>query len=184
MDLQPALTDWLPLIATSTAQTRAAASAGQLDDDTLTSLADLKAVFAHDLRPRPEAPLAYLEQARAEVMADLRRAGAHDATRVVHIRSDDGYDYAMTPRKALRRELDHVLDHLNQIEQWIEWQDRGTVPTPTDGWTPSGQMLDDDRLSLTEAELGAWLWRVDLSWELLIRRVRQLTSAQIDWQPP
>src|SRR5439155_12674488 len=87
-------------------------------------------------------------------------------------------------RKALRRELDHVLDHLNQVEQWLQWQESGTAPTPTDGWAPSGQMLDDDRLSLTDAELGAWLWRCDISWELLIRRVAQLSEAQIDWQRP
>ena len=184
MDLQPVLNDWLPLVAASTARTREIAGGGGLHADVLTSLADLKAVFAHDLRPRPAALVPYLERARADMMDELRRAGEHDAARVVHIQSEDGYDYAMTPRKALRRELDHVLDHLNQIEQWIAWQDHGTVPTPTDGWAPSGQMLDDDRLSLTEAELTAWLWRVDISWELLIRRVAQLTSEQIEWQPP
>jgi hypothetical protein len=184
MDLQPALTDWLPLVAASTARTQELASGGGLHTDVLTSLADLKAVFAHDLRPRPGALVPYLEQARAEMMDQLRHAGQHDAARVVHIRSEDGYDYAMTARKALRRELDHTLDHLNQIEQWIAWQDHGMVPTPTDGWAPSGLMLDDDRLSLTEHELSAWLWRVDISWELLIRRVAQLTTAQIEWQPP
>src|SRR3954452_5857038 len=107
MDLRPALGDWLPLTLESAARVRAAADAGPIDDDLLTSLADLKAVYAHDLRPRPVAPLAYLEQARAEVMSHLRGiAKHHGAPRVVHIRSEDGYDYAMTPRKALRRELD------------------------------------------------------------------------------
>src|SRR4051812_24980939 len=108
MDLRPTLGDWLPLISASTVQVQVAAGAGTLDDDLLTSLADLKAVFAHDLRPRPVTPLAYLEQARFEVMGQLRGLAEHNAARVVHIRSEDGYDYAMTPRKALRRELDHV----------------------------------------------------------------------------
>src|SRR5690242_10138420 len=109
MDLTPALTDWLPLVAASTARTQELAGGDGLHGDVLTSLADLKAVFAHDLRPRPAALVPYLEQARAEIMDELRRSGERDAARVVHIRSEDGYDYAMTPRKALRRELDHAL---------------------------------------------------------------------------
>ena len=45
--------------------------------------------------------------------------------------------YTYTPRKVLRRVLDHSLDHLNQIEQWLRWRRDGLVPTPTDGWVPS-----------------------------------------------
>jgi hypothetical protein len=172
------------LVSESAVRTRAVAAAGALDPDHLTGLADLQAVFAHDLRPRALSPLVYLEQARDELMAQLRRLRQHDPARLVHIRSEDGYDYAMTPRKALRRELDHVLDHLNQIEQWLVWQQSGVVPTPTDGWVPSGQMLDDDTFGLSEEELGAWLWRVEISWGLLIQRTAQLTAAQIEWDPP
>jgi len=29
--------------------------------------------------------------------------------------------------------LDHALDHLNQIGQWLAWQRHGIAPTPTDG---------------------------------------------------
>ncbi len=32
--------------------------------------------------------------------------------------------YTYTPRKILRRVLDHALDHLNQIDQWLAWQPR------------------------------------------------------------
>ena len=49
----------------------------------------------------------------------------------------DGYTYS--PRKALRRVLDHALDHLNQIDQWLTWRRDGLVPTPTDGWVPRRQ---------------------------------------------
>jgi hypothetical protein len=113
MDLRPSLSDWLPLITESAARTRTAAASGQLAPDLLTSLADVQAIFAHDLRPRPLGTLAYLEQARDELVSQVRRLRQHDPARVVHSRAEDGYDYAMTPRKALRRELDHVLDHLN-----------------------------------------------------------------------
>jgi hypothetical protein len=184
MDLRPALIDWLPLVTESAARTHEAAAAGQIDADHLTSLADLQAMFAHDLRPRPLATLAYLEQARDDLIAQVRQFRQHDPARIVHIRSEDGYDYAMTPRKALRRELDHVLDHLNQVEQWLVWQADGIVPTPTDGWAPSGQMLADDTLGLSADELGAWLWRLALSWGLLLQRVAPLSTLQLDWQPP
>src|SRR4051812_5787602 len=184
VDMRPALVDWLRLISESAARIRTVASAGQIEADHLTGLADLLAVFAHDLRPRTLAPLEYLEQASDELMTQLRQLLTYEPSRLVHIRSEDGYDYAMTPRKALRRELDHVLDHLNQIEQWLAWQQSGLVPTPTDGWAPSGVMLADDTLGLSDDELGAWLWRVEISWGLLIRRVAQLSAAQIDWEPP
>src|SRR5215813_2928705 len=60
----------------------------------------------------------------AEPPAPLRRsAGVHR--------------YTYTPRKVLRRVLDHFLDHLNQIDQWLAWRRDGIVPTPTDGWVPS-----------------------------------------------
>ena len=36
--------------------------------------------------------------------------------------------YTYTPRKVLRRVLDHALDHLNRIDQWLEWRRDGVVP--------------------------------------------------------
>ena len=36
--------------------------------------------------------------------------------------------YTYTPRKTLRRVLDHALDHLNQIDQWLAWQPRRRRP--------------------------------------------------------
>src|SRR5205807_2398376 len=39
--------------------------------------------------------------------------------------------YTYTPRKVLRRVLDHALDHLNQIGQWLTWRRDGVVPIPT-----------------------------------------------------
>src|SRR3989442_10307922 len=63
--------------------------------------------------------------------------------------------YTYTPRKPLRRVLDHALDHLNQIDQWQRWRREGVVPIPTDGWAPSTVTLPEDRLPLTAAGLDA-----------------------------
>src|SRR5262252_9821489 len=78
--------------------------------------------------------------------------------------------YTYTPRKALRRVLDHALDHLNQIDQWLTWKAGGAVPTPTDGWVPSTVTLREDRLPLDEADLASWLWRIDQTARLVTQR--------------
>ena len=91
--------------------------------------------------------------------------------------------YTYTPRKALRRVLDHALDHLNQIDQWLAWRNDGVVPTPTDGWVPSTVTLPDDRLPLTRPDLEAWLWRIDQAARLLLQRAAGLTEAELDWLP-
>jgi hypothetical protein len=80
--------------------------------------------------------------------------------------------------------LDHTLDHLNQIDQWIVWRRDGVVPTPTDGWVPSTVTLPDDRLPLAQPALDAWLWRIDQAARLLRQRADALTREELDWQPP
>ena len=92
--------------------------------------------------------------------------------------------YTYTPRKPLRRVLDHALDHLNQIDQWQQWRRHGVVPVPTDGWVPSTMTLPEDRLPLTAADLDAWLWRIDQAMLLLAERAAGLTEDELDWQPP
>jgi hypothetical protein len=92
--------------------------------------------------------------------------------------------YTYTPRKPLRRVLDHALDHLNQIDQWQLWRRKGVVPTPTDGWVSSTVTLPEDRLPLTAADLDAWLWRIDQAERLLAQRAAGLTQEELDWQPP
>ena len=92
--------------------------------------------------------------------------------------------YTYTPRKVLRRVLDHALDHLNQIDQWLAWRRDGLVPTPTDGWVPSTVTLPDDRLPLAPADLAAWLWRIDQAARLLVQRAAGLTPEELDWPPP
>jgi len=92
--------------------------------------------------------------------------------------------YTYTPRKPLRRVLDHSLDHLNQIEQWERWRRDGVVPTPTDGWVGSTVTLPEDRLPLTRSDLDAWLWRIDLATGLMVERARRLGGEELDWQPP
>jgi DinB superfamily len=80
--------------------------------------------------------------------------------------------------------LDHALDHLNQIDQWLAWQHHGVVPTPTDGWVPSTVTLPDDRPPLTQPDLDAWLWRVDQAARLVQQRAAALSDADLDWRPP
>jgi len=92
--------------------------------------------------------------------------------------------YTYTPRKPLRRVLDHALDHRNQMEQWPRWRAEGVVPTPTDGWASSTVTWPEDTLPLTRADLDAWLWRIDLAMGLMVERARRLDREELDWQPP
>jgi uncharacterized damage-inducible protein DinB len=92
--------------------------------------------------------------------------------------------YTYTPRKPLRRVLDHALDHLNQIDQWQLWRRDGVVPTPTDGWAPSTVTLPEDRLPLTATDLDAWLWRIDQALRVLVQRAARLGDDDLDWRPP
>jgi hypothetical protein len=163
---------------------RVAEIAGQMPPNTVTALADLRAMFATDLIRRPAEMTGYLEVAHAELMTALRGAAQHDAGRVVRIRAEDGFDYSMTPRKALRRELDHAIDHLNQIDQWTAWHDHGTAPVPTDGWAGSDSVIGDDREPIQRADLDAWLWRIDITWQILVRRSASLPAELLDWTPP
>src|SRR5437763_653390 len=96
VDLRPFLTDWLPLVQASAARTQAAIASGGADPELVTAVADLLAIFAYELRPRPAEPLAYLHEARDEVNARLRRLGQADPTLLTHIRSEDGFDFNLT----------------------------------------------------------------------------------------
>jgi uncharacterized damage-inducible protein DinB len=160
-------------------------------------------VTAWALTPAPRDPVQHLRAAHARARQHLARLTEHDAAReVASVMTEElftrltdarpapltapakalGYTY--TPRKSLRRVLDHTLDHLNQIDQWLAWRGRGIVPTPTDGWVPSTVTLPDDRLPLTPADLDAWLWRIDQAARLLAERSAALSPAELDWPPP
>jgi hypothetical protein len=160
-------------------------------------------VTAWTLSPAPIDPALHVEQAHVDARRHLARLTEHDPTReVASVMTEELFDrltvdppaplsgvtrarrYTYTPRKALRRVLDHALDHLNQIDQWLEWRRRGVVPTPTDGWVPSTVTLPDDRLALGPADLDAWLWRIDQAVRMLVHRARGLTPEELDWAPP
>jgi hypothetical protein len=160
-------------------------------------------VGAWTLAPAPRDPARHLEVAHAQARSHLARLTAHDPSREVPAAMTNELfsrltsaqpapltapgrvsRYTYTPRKALRRVLDHALDHLNQIDQWLAWQRHGIVPTPTDGWVPSTVTLPDDRLPLAPADLDAWLWRVDQASRLVVQRAAGLTEAELDWLPP
>lgn len=176
--------DWLTQLDGSHVRTLAAVRAGNVDRAALVSLTDFETFSALDLDPMPIDPVAHLRIGYAKTRPYLQHLTRHDPTRIVPISGRDGYVYPMTPRKILRRVLDHTLDHHNQIDQWIDWQDHGIVPTPTDGWAPSAVTFADDQFPLTAAELSTWLWRIDRAIELLIHRAATLTRAQLEWRPP
>jgi hypothetical protein len=184
MAQSPVSQQWLVQLAASYERTIDRVRAGRVEAGALRSVADLEAFFALNLTPMPVDPVAHIRVGYVKTRPYLERLPRHDPTRVASISARDGYVYPMTPRKVLRRVLGHLLDHLNQIDQWVAWQDHGVVPVPTDGWAPSEVTLDDDTLPLTEADLSAWLWRIDLVVSLLTTRASHLTPAQLDWQPP
>jgi DinB superfamily len=173
------------------------------DEVVLAHATAARMIAAWTLAPAPREPARHLEVAHAAARTHLARLTAHDPAREVpsvmtgelFTRLTDARPtpltaptgvrrYTYTPRKILRRVLDHALDHLNQIEQWLAWQRASLVPTPTDGWVPSTVTLPDDRLPLTPTDLAAWLWRIDQAARLVQQRAAGLTEVELDWLPP
>ena len=169
----------------------------------LTQATGVRMVAAWTLSPAPRDPVRHLEAAHARARSHLARLTGHDAAREIpSVMTEELFSrltdprpapltasagihrYTYTPRKALRRVLDHALDHLNQIDQWRAWRNDGIAPTPTHGWVPSTVTLPDDRLPLTQSDLDAWLWRIDQAARLLVQRAAGLTEAELDWLPP
>jgi hypothetical protein len=176
--------EWLARLDASHERTLAGVHAGEVEREALVSLADLEAFFALNLDPMPIDPVAHLRVGYAKTRPYLEHLIRHDPARVVPVGARDGYVYPMTPRKILRRVLDHTLDHFDQIDQWTDWQDHGPVPAPADGWAPSAVTFAEDTFPHTADELSAWLWRIDRAVALLIHRAAGLTQAQLRWQPP
>jgi hypothetical protein len=44
--------------------------------------------------------------------------------------------------------------------------------------------LPDDVLPLAEADLEAWLWRIDQTTRLVVQRAAGLSETELDWLPP
>lgn len=104
----------------------------------LAHAAAARAVAAWTLAPAPPDPVHHLETAHAQARRHLARLTLHDPAREVPaVMTDELFSrltdtrpapltapagvsrFTYTPRKALRRVLDHALDHLNQIDQWL-----------------------------------------------------------------
>jgi hypothetical protein len=191
----------------------AAAASGRLDAEALATATAFRTIAAWTLAPAPRDPRAHAWAAHAEARPYLTRLTRHAAdhevasvmtadlfrrlTRRPAVGGTAGWDrpttpkpapdparYTYTPRKVLRRVLDHALDHLNQIDQWRAWQRAGVIPTPTDGWAFSTVTLREDRLPLVDMDLEAWLWRIDQAIRLLGQRADKLTDDELDWAPP
>ena len=160
-------------------------------------------VAVHTLTPAPRDPVRHYQEAHERARRHLARLNVHDPSHEISsFMTNELFSrltaaqprpptapagvgrYTYTPRKALRRVLDHALDHLNQIEQWLAWQRDGLVPTPTDGWVGSSVTLPGDLLPLSSSDLDAWLWRIDQVARLVQQRAGELTEAELDWQPP
>ena len=166
--------DRVPALAASTARVSAAVEAGTLAPSAVADAVAVRAVAAATLVPAPRDPVEHLRVAHAASRRHLERLADHapateilaPMTTTLFVRLTrapgaagppaSGRPYTYTPRKVLRRVLDHGLDHLNQIDQWLTWRNDGLVPTPTDGWVPSVVTVHDDRLPLTATDLDAW----------------------------
>lgn len=170
----------LTQLARSRARVLAQAQAGQLEQEKLYQLANNEINLAISLHIMPEEPDERLSAAHAFARPYLERLIRHDPTRLVV--ADEMHSY--TPRTILRRVLDHALDHLNQVDQWLAWQQQGTVPRPTDGWASSEDTMPEDFQPLSPKELQSWLWRIDLSLGMVAKRAGQLSEQQLDWTPP
>ena len=155
-------------------------AAGSLDVTTLRELANAEISLTLDLTPMPLHPGAQVRAAHTWARPYLERMAGHDPTHLAVV--DESHSY--TPRKILRRVLDHALDHLNQVEQWLTWRQQGVAPTPTDGWATSAQTFPEDLSPVAPDELDSWLWRIDVTIALLAQRADALTVDQLDWIPP
>jgi hypothetical protein len=198
-----ALTDRVRALAASGARIEAALASGRLGAMAVADATAIRMVAAGTLSPAPRDPREHLRAAHAAARGHLTRLAEHDpAAEVMSTMTSSlflrltrkptdpsrppvrGRHYTYTPRKILRRVLDHALDHFNQIDQWLTWQHDGIAPTPTDGWASSVVTLAEDRLPLTAADLDAWLWRIDQTGRLIDQRAASLDGSELDWQPP
>jgi DinB superfamily len=204
-NLAPAET-WTERLAACRDRVLAAAQAGRHGPAVLAHATAGRMVATWTLDPAPIEPAAHLEAAHARGRRHLRRLGdqppdtevrspmtgqlferltqpAHPAQQTgIDYRSVESYTY--TPRKPLRRVLDHALDHLDQLDQWRRWRRDGVPPTPGDSWVPSTVTLPEDRLPLAPPDLDAWLRRIDGAMQLLVQRAAALEPDELDWRPP
>src|SRR3989442_1730997 len=139
--------EWTETLGASRDRLLAAARTGRHGAAVLAHAAAGRMVAAWTLDPASIDPVAHLEQTHARGRRHLRRlldqpAGAEvrspmtsqlfdrltqpaDPTKRRPIDYTSVESYTYTPRKPLRRVLDHALDHLNQIDQWQCWRRGG-----------------------------------------------------------
>jgi len=197
---------WTEALGASRERVLSAARTGRHREALLAHATAGRIVAGWTLDPAPRDPVTHVEATHARTRRHLERllekpAGAEvrspmtsqlytrltqpaDPSRRARIDYTVVESYTYTPRKPLRRVLDHALDHLNQIDQWQQWRRDGVVPTPTDGWVSSTVTVPEDRLPLTAADLDAWLWRIDQAMGLLVQRAAALGEEELDWLPP
>ena len=171
MTIAGTMETWTETLRASHDRVLAAAETGRHRAALLAHAAAGRIVAAWTLAPAPRDPSTHLDATHARCrrclerlvkwpsFAEVRSPMTHqlftrltqpsDPAQHTHVDYTVVKSYTYTPRKPLRRVLDHSLDHLNQIEQWRRWRREGVVPTPTDGWVGSTVTLPEDRLQLT-----------------------------------
>ena len=137
--------------------------------------------IARSLTPVAQDPAAHLQAAHQKARPYLERLTTFDPALEVVVNENN---YSYTPRKILRRVLDHNIDHLNHIEQLLLWQWGNFTPKPADGWASSQVTFADDFVPLSDDELKAWLWRIDITVQTSVLRLSELTADQYHWSPP
>ena len=133
---------WTEALDRSRESVLAAGRTGRYAAAALAQATAARMVAAWTLAPAPVDPVAHVEAGHADARRHLVRLLEHGPS--VEVRSPmtnqifsrltqsgsgraridytSVETYTYTPRKPLRRVLDHALDHLNQIDQWQLWR--------------------------------------------------------------
>jgi hypothetical protein len=90
--------------------------------------------------------------------------------------SEDG-DRVYTPNKAVRRQADHLVDHLAQIEALL-----AGLPTEPDRWHASLITLASDWAAFTEADLNEATQRLRRLGQLYVMRFA--AAGETEWDRP
>jgi hypothetical protein len=90
--------------------------------------------------------------------------------------SEDG-DRVYTPNKAVRRQADHLVDHLAQIEALL-----AGLPTEPDGWHASLVTVASDCAAFTEADLNEATQRLRRLGQLYVMRFA--AAGETEWDRP
>jgi hypothetical protein len=87
-------------------------------------------------------------------------------------------DRVFTPHKAVRRVVDHLIDHLAEIEARL-----AGVPSIADHWHASAMTTAADLVPFTDGDLDEARSRLTRLAQIFDVRLRALTDDELDHQP-